>query len=165
MITAPAEPRLLIIWNSHTGASQAMARAAADGAGIAGALVPAIDTLPEMLMGADGYVFCCPENLGSMSGLMKDMFDRAYYPLMGQIEGRPYATLIAAGSDGEGAQRQIDRIAKGWRLKRVAEPVIVNFAAQTPEAILAPKTVPSNALKQCRKIGAALAEGLRLGVF
>ncbi len=161
----PAEPCLLIIWHSRTGASEAMARAAADGAGGAALLVNAADTVPEMLLAADGYIFCCPENLGSMSGLMKEMFDRAYYAALGQIEGRPYATLIAAGSDGEGAQRQIDRIVTGWRLRRVADPVIVNLAAQTPEAIMAPKQVPAAALEQCREIGAAMAEGLRIGVF
>ncbi|RNJ62886.1 MAG: flavodoxin family protein [Porphyrobacter sp. IPPAS B-1204] len=160
-----AEPCLLIIWHSRTGASAAMARAAAEGAGAAARLVAAADAAPDMLLGADGYIFVCPENLGSMSGMMKEMFDRAYYPVLGQMEGRPYATLIAAGSDGEGAQRQIDRIVKGWRLRRVAEPFIVNLAAQTPEAIAAPKQVPAKMLNECRQIGAALAEGLRLGVF
>ena len=82
-----------------------------------------------------------------------------------KVEGRAYATLIAAGSDGEGAQRQIDRIATGWRLRRVAEPVIVNLAAQTPEAILAPKDVPAADLETCRLLGAALAEGLASGIF
>ncbi len=100
-----------------------------------------------------------------MSGLMKEMFDRSYYPVLGRIEGRPYATVIAAGSDGEGAQRQIDRIATGWRLKRVADSVIVNFAAQTPEAIAAPKVVTAKVLKQCRELGSALGEGMRLGIF
>lgn len=165
MSLAERQPRLLILWHSRTGASAAMARAAAEGAGEAGWLVAAGDALPETLLAADGYLFCCPENLGGMSGLMKEMFDRAYYPLLGQVEGRPYATLIAAGSDGEGAQRQIDRIVTGWRLKRVAEPLIVNLAAQTPQAITAPKQVPANALAACREIGGALAEGLRLGVF
>ena len=96
---------------------------------------------------------------------MKEMFDRCYYPVLGRIEGRPYATIIAAGSDGEGAQSQIDRIAKGWRLKRVAEPVIVNTEAQTPEAILADKTVPDNRIEECRSLGEAMAEGLAAGIF
>lgn len=165
MSGASPEPRLLIAWHSRTGASAAMALAAADGAGAAAWLVPAADAMPDMLLAADGFIFACPENLGTMSGLMKEMFDRAYYPVLGRIEGRPYATLIAAGSDGEGAQRQIDRIATGWRLKRVAEPLIVNLAAQSPEAILATKHVPGSALERCRETGAALAEGLRLGVF
>lgn len=127
--------------------------------------MPAADVVPQMLLAADGYIFCGPENLGSMSGMMKEMFDCAYYPVLGRIEGRPYATLIAAGSDGEGAQRQIDRIATGWRLRRVAEPVIVCLGAQTPEAIAAPKQVSDNLLKQCREVGAGMAEGLRIGVF
>jgi multimeric flavodoxin WrbA len=159
------EPRLLIIWHSRTGAAEAMAAAAAEGAGAAGWLVAAADATAEMLLAADGYIFACPENLGTASGMMKEMFDRTYYPVLGQIEGRPYATLIAAGSDGEGAQRQIDRIVTGWRLRRVAEPLIVNLAAQTPEAIAAPKQVSAHRLDQCRAIGAALAEGLRLGLF
>lgn len=158
-------PSLLIIWHSRTGASAAMAHAAAEGAGATGLLVPAADAAPEMLLKADGYIFCCPENLASMSGMMKEMFDRAYYPVLGRIEGRPYATLIAAGSDGEGAQRQIDRIATGWRLRRVAAPLIANFDAQTPDAIAAPKQVPDKVLKQCYEVGEALAEGLCLGVF
>ena len=160
-----ADPCLLIIWHSRTGASEAMARAVAEGTGGSALLVPASDVVPGMLFAADGYVFCCPENLGGMSGMMKEMFDRAYYPVLGQIEGRPYATIIAAGSDGEGAQRQIDRIVTGWRLRRVAEPMIVNFAAQTPEAIAAPKQVPDGVLRQCHDLGAGLVEGVRLGMF
>lgn len=165
MNASPAEPRLLIIWHSRTGASKAMAQAAAEGAGDAAQLVAVADASPDLLLAAEGYIFCCPENLGGLSGMMKEMFDRAYYPLLGRIEGRPYATLVAAGSDGEGAQRQIDRIVTGWRLRRVAEPVIVNLAAQTPEDIAAPKDVPAKALKLCHEVGAALAEGLRLGMF
>ncbi|WP_026091874.1 flavodoxin family protein [Porphyrobacter sp. AAP82] len=159
------EPRLLILWHSRTGASEALARAAADGAGSAAWLVGAAEAEPAMLLAADGFLFVCPENLGSISGLMKEAFDLAYYPLLGRVEGRPYATLIAAGSDGEGAQRQIDRIATGWRLKRVALAVIVNLGAQTPEAIAAPKSLPAQALVQARETGAALAEGLRLGLY
>lgn len=117
------------------------------------------------LLAAHGYLFACPENLGAMSGAMKEFFDRCYYPLLGQIEGRAYASIIAAGSDGHGAQTQMDRIITGWRLRRVAEPLIVNLAAQTPEAILAPKAVPAPAIAAAAELGAALAEGLASGVF
>ncbi|MCT2558080.1 flavodoxin family protein [Tsuneonella sp. YG55] len=156
---------LLIAWHSRTGASEAMARAAHEGAAGRARLLRCDVVEPGDLLGAQGYLFVCPENLATMSGLMKEMFDRSYYPVLGRIEGRAYATLIAAGSDGEGAQRQIDRIATGWRLRRVAEPVIVNLSAQTPEAILAPKSVPGSALQRCRDIGEALAEGLVAGMF
>ncbi|MFT6475034.1 MAG: multimeric flavodoxin WrbA, partial [Qipengyuania sp.] len=114
---------------------------------------------------AGGYLFCCPENLASMSGEMKEMFDRCYYPVLGRIEGRPYATVIAAVSDGEGAQRQIDRIATGWRLKRVTDLWIVKTDAQEPEEILAPKTVSDSERARAAELGAALAEGIAQGIF
>lgn len=160
-----ADRPLLIIWHSRTGASEAMARAAVEGAGDAASLIAAEEANAQHILAAQGYLFVCPENLASMSGMMKDMFDRTYYDVLGRVEGRPYATIIAAGSDGEGAQRQIDRIATGWRLKRAMEPLIVNFDAQTPAAIWAPKTVPSATLAQCREIGEGFAEALAMGVF
>ena len=156
---------LLILWHSRTGAAEAMAGAAHQGAGDRARLLRACEAEPADLLGAEGYLFVCPENLGSMSGEMKELFDRCYYPLLGQIEGRPYATLISAGSDGNGAQAQIDRIVTGWRLKRVAEPLIVNLQAQTPKAILARKIVPETAFARCHTVGATLAEGITLGVF
>jgi NAD(P)H-dependent FMN reductase len=158
---------LLIVWHSLTGGSRQMAEAAAAGAaGEAGAtLVPAADADADAMLRADGYLFACPENLASMAGVMKDFFDRTYYPVLGRIEGRPYATMICAGSDGEGAARQIARIATGWRLKPVADPLIVCTHAQTPEAILAPKTIGERDLARCRELGQALSAGLSLGIF
>ncbi len=142
-----------------------MAAAAKQGAGSEALLIAGETTTPADLLEAGAYLFVCPENLGTMSGMMKEMFDRCYYPLLGKVEGRAYATAIAAGSDGSGAQAQIDRIVTGWRLKRVAEPLIANMGAQTSEAILAQKTVAETTLSTCRDLGAALAEGLVLGIY
>ncbi len=128
-------------------------------------LMHAEEVIAADLLKAAGYIFVCPENLATISGAMKEMFDRNYYPALGRIEGRPYASIIAAGSDGSGAQRQLDRIATGWRLRRVADPMIVNFSAQSSEAIMAPKSVSDKTLKACREMGSGLAEGLELGVF
>ena len=89
---------LTIVWHSRTGAAQAMARAAAEGAGGQARLLPAEQAMPDDLLTAAGYLFVCPENLAAMSGAMKEMFDRCYYPLLGRIEGRAFATAIAAGS-------------------------------------------------------------------
>lgn len=156
---------LAVVWHSRTGAARAMAQAVHRGAGGGARLIAAADAHPDALLAARGYVFVCPENLASMSGMMKEMFDRCYYPLLGRIEGRPYATAIAAGSDGRGAQAEVDRIVTGWRLRRIAEPLIVNLAAQTTERILAEKSVPAVDLERCRDLGAAFAEGLALGIF
>ena len=105
------------------------------------------------------------ENLAALAGQTKEFFDRTYYEVLEHINGRPYAVLICAGSDGENAARQINRIATGWRLRAVAEPLIVCTHAQTPEAILAPKTIGQDDLARCRDMGAALAMGLASGIF
>ncbi|NNC51892.1 MAG: flavodoxin family protein [Erythrobacter sp.] len=159
------ERPLLIAWHSRTGTSKALAKAALEGAGDLAEMIEASEVREEHVLAARGYLFACPENLATMSGMMKEMFDRLYYPVLGRIEGRGYATIIAAGSDGEGAQRQLDRIATGWRLKRVADPMIVNTDAQTPERILAPKTVSENVLQLAREMGQGLAQGLDAGIF
>ena len=161
--------RLLIVWHSRTGAARAMADAAARGA-TAEAEVEAVklaahEANPEDLLAADGYLFACPENLAAMSGAMKEFFDRNYYPVLERLNGRPYAMLIAAGGDGTGAARQMARIVTGWRLKPIAEPVIVCTHAQAPEAILATKTLADADLARCVELGAALATGLSMGVF
>lgn len=125
----------------------------------------AADAGPEPMLAADGYIFACPENLAAMAGVMKDFFDRCYYPLLGRIEGRPYASLICAGSDGENAARQIARIATGWRLREIAPPLIIRTNAQTPEAILAPKTIGPDDLARCEELGLSMAAGLAMGIY
>ncbi|MGR3635156.1 MAG: flavodoxin family protein [Shimia sp.] len=143
-------------------AEAAHAAAAAEGRAI---LLPAAEAGPKDLLAAEGYIFCAPENLASLSGVMKEFFDRCYYPVLGQLNGRPYAQMICAGSDGDNAARQLARIATGWRLKEVQPPLIVNTAAQTPEAILAEKVIDDADLARCADVGAALAAGLAMGVF
>lgn len=123
------------------------------------------DTGPADMLTADGYLFAAPENLAALSGEMKAFFDRTYYPLLGKIEGRPYAQMICAGSDGHNAARQMARIATGWRLKQIQDPLIICTHAQTEVEILAEKTIPKSDLDRCREIGAAIGAGLTLGVF
>jgi NAD(P)H-dependent FMN reductase len=156
---------LLIVWHSRTGASRALAEAAAAGAAGQARLVGAAEALPEHFLAARGYLFVCPENLGTMSGVMKEMFDRCYYALLGQIEGRAYASMIAAGSDGHGAQAQLDRIVTGWRLRRIAPPLIANLGAQSADEIAAPKVVPSSLLADAAELGAGMASGLEQRIF
>ena len=158
---------LLIVYHSKTGGSRQMAEAAADAAQaeLPIALKTAPETEPADMFEADGYIFCAPENLAAVAGVMKEFFDRCYYPVLGKIEGRPYAQMICAGSDGENAARQTARIAKGWRLREVQPPLIVCTHAQTPEAILAEKTIPEDQLAKCRDLGAAMGAGISMGVF
>ena len=161
--------KLLVVYNTMTGGTEQLARAAAAGASLEQEirvnLVRASKAGANELLESDGYIFATPENLAAMSGLMKDFFDRTYYPALDRIRGRPYAILICAGSDGENAARQIARIATGWRLKPIAEPLIICTHAQTPERALAPKTIGAADLERCREIGATIAAGLALGIY
>ncbi|MFA5521332.1 MAG: NAD(P)H-dependent oxidoreductase [Castellaniella sp.] len=159
---------LIIVWHSRTGAARQMAQAARDGAHAAARLLeadarftarlcPASQVQPEDLLQADGYLFCAPENLAALSGAMKECFDRNYYAVLDQLNGRPYALLISAGSDGRMAAQQATRICTGWRLRPALPPLIVNLAAQTPQAILAPKTLPEADRQASAEAGATLA--------
>jgi multimeric flavodoxin WrbA len=160
---------LLIIYHSMTGGTLQMAQAAAAGArvepGVAVSLLRAAEARAEDVLAADGYIFASPENLAGMSGMMKDFFDRTYYAVFEQINGRAFVTLICAGSDGRGAAQQIERIATGWRLKQIADPYIVCTHAQTPEEILKPKRIDAASLARCEELGKTLASGLALGIF
>ena len=161
--------KLLIVYQSLTGGAAQMAQAAAAGAAtetnVAVELVTAPAAGPQLLLESDGYLFVCPENLAAIAGLMKDFFDRCYYPVLERLNGRPYATLICAGSDGSNAARQIERIATGWRLKEIGPPLIVCTHAQTPEEILKPKQIGEADLARCREVGATLAAGLEFGIY
>ena len=159
--------QLLIVYHSRTGGSRQMAQATADAAAqeCETVLKSAQDAGPDDLLAADGYIFCAPENLAAISGVMKDFFDRCYYPVLGQLNGRPYAQMVCAGSDGQNAARQTARIATGWRLREVQVPLILCTHAQTSEAILAPKSLTEAELAPCRELWAAIGAGLSLGVF
>ena len=160
---------LLIVVHSLTGGTRQMAEAAASGAvgepEVRVRLLSAGDAVAADVLDADAYIFATPENLGTMAGRMKDFFDRCYYPVLDRINGRPFAVMVCAGSDGQGAVRQIVRIVTGWRLRSVAEPIIVCTNAQSPEAILAPKRIPDVELERCRDLGIAMAVGIAGGIF
>ena len=160
---------LLVVYHSMTGGTEQMVRALVAGTaaedGVTTRLLHASAAQATDVLAADAYVFASPENLAAISGLMKDFFDRCYYPALDRINGRPYAALVCAGSDGQNAVRQIERIATGWRLRPVAAAMIVCTHAQTPEEILARKTIAAADLERCRELGATLAAGLAMGVF
>ena len=130
----------------------------------------AADATVEALLAADGYLFCCPENLASASGAMLEFFHSSYYHAFvssgapehtetSLLLGRPYGLAIAAGSDGSNAARQVERICTGWRLRPVA-PTFVhqNGLPQHRESILAPKgLLEPPARERCVELGGLVA--------
>jgi multimeric flavodoxin WrbA len=166
--------RLLIIWHSRTSTSEQAAKAAKKAAqatilellGLEDAdldhtkyeviLKHATEVSLDDLFNAHSYLFCAPENLASLSGQMKEFFDIFYYELLGKIEGRHYSAIIAAGTDGAGALRQLERICTGWRLNQVVPAIILNTASATKEEILAQKQLSPEQIAQAEEIGATL---------
>mgnify|MGYP001260561046 CR=1 FL=1 len=149
--------RLLIVFHTQSGNTGRLAQAVLSGA----ASVPeteaiclrAFDAGTSDLLAADGLLIGTPENFGYMSGAIKDFFDRTYYPVEGLMQATPYAVFVSAGNDGTGAVREIDRIAKGYGWRSVAEPVISR------------KSVSEADIVACRELGEAMATGLALGIF
>ena len=134
-----------------------MASAVAGGAsresGVLVSLKPASEADTSDLLGADGVLFGTPENLGYMSGALKDFFDRTYYPAQPYQLSLPYALFVSAGNDGSGAVREVARILLGYPMKKIAEPII---AYGEPD---------NQVLERCLELGESVAAGISLGVF
>ncbi len=110
-------------------------------------------TTPAEVLSADAIILGATENLGYMSGALKDFFDRCYCPCLGRTEGMPYAFYICAGNDGTGAKRSVETIVTGLRWRKIQEPLIFRGAWRDEFAA------------QCRELGTMMAAGLEAGVF
>jgi multimeric flavodoxin WrbA len=155
-----AEPkRLLIVAHAPSPNTLRLREAALEGArhpdiaGVETVMRPPLDAGPDDVLAAQAVLLGTTENLGYMSGALKDFFDRSYYPCLERTEGLPYAVYIRAGSDGTGTRRAIESIATGLRWRAVNEPLICRGAWQ--EAFV----------DQCRELGTLIAAGLEAGVF
>ncbi len=152
--------RLLVVYHTQSGHTGTMAEAVLRGArreaGTETVLRCAGEATLEDLLACDGLVIGTPENFGAMAGMVKDFFDRTYYPAEGKTVGLPYALFISAGNDGSGAVTQIERIATGYGWKHVAEPLIVHIAQHE---------VTAADLAACEELGEAMASGITLGIF
>lgn len=111
------------------------------------------DTGPHHVLAADAIILGTTENLGYMSGALKDFFDRCYYPCLEETQGRPYALYIRAGHDGTGTRRGVETIVTGLRWKPVQEPLLCR--GDWDDAFL----------ERARDLGLYLAAGLEAGVL
>lgn len=149
--------KLLIIHHSQTGNTTQLAESALAGAQrepqCHSQLKTAVDANLEDLLWCDGLIIASPENFGYMCGMIKDFFDRTYYPAEPYQLNRPYGLLVSAGNDGSGAIREMDRILSGYPMKKVLPDVV------------AKGEIRPNHLKAATESGEGLASGLVLGIF
>jgi multimeric flavodoxin WrbA len=151
--------RLLVVFQSRSGGTQALADAVIAGASsdeiddVEVRVKRAFDASVEDVRWCNGLLLGTPENFGYMSGALKDFFERIYYDLLEESRGLSYALFVKGGHDGEGAIRSVERIVTGLGWKAVLAPVLVVG------------DVDDDALARCHELGITFAAGLEAGVF
>lgn len=151
--------KILVLYHSQSGRTARLAREVAEGVsavdGVELALKTAAQAGLDDLLACHGLAIGSPEYFGYMAGAVKDFFDRTYELARGRKEvfKKPYVVFVSAGNDGSGALGHIERIALGFQLKKVQEPVIA-VGEITPEH-----------LERCRLLGQTLAAGCEAGIY
>lgn len=154
-----ASKRLLIVAHAPSPNTRRLLDAVMKGArapeveGVEVVHKPPLEAGPDDVLAANAVILGTTENLGYMSGALKDFFDRSYYPILEKTQGMPYCLYIRAGNDGTGTRRGVETIVTGLRWRAVQEPLILRGEWQ--DAFVPP----------CEELGMAMAAGLEAGVF
>lgn len=151
--------QLLIVAHAPSPNTQALVEALLKGSkhpdieGVTSRWVAPLEATPDDVLAADGIILGTTENLGYMSGALKDFFDRCYYPVLEKKQGLPCALYIRAGLDGTGTRRAVESIVTGLRWNWVQEPLTLKGKWQ------------SEFLEAVEELGLTMAAGLENGVF
>lgn len=153
------QKRLLVV--AHTPSPNTERLRDAIASGVAGAASDSVEVQvlspfeagPDDVMAANAIILFTTENLGYMSGALKDFFDRTYYQVLEEKQGLAYLLIIRAGHDGTGTRRGVETIITGLRWKAVQEPLICR--GDWDEAFV----------DQCEELGMLMSAGLDAGIF
>lgn len=151
--------RLLVVAHCPSPNTQVLRDAVLRGArspdveGVEVVVKPPLEAGPEDVLAAQAVILGTPENLGYMSGALKDFFDRIYYPCLERTQGMPYALFVRAGHDGTGTCRAVATITTGLRWRAVQEPLVCRGPFREDFA------------SPCEELGLLMAAGLEAGIF
>lgn len=154
-----AAKRLLVVAHVPSPNTMALRDAVVRGASapdIEGVEVKALtpfEAEPKDVLEANAIILGTTENLGYMSGALKDFFDRIYYPCLEETQGLAYVLYIRAGLDGTGTRRGVETIVTGLKWRAVQEPVLCRGEWSQ-------EFVP-----KCEELGTLMAAGLDAGIF
>ena len=151
--------QLLIVAHAPSPNTRRLVDAALKGAGhpdieqVSVTWKPPLEAGPEDVLACDAILLGTTENLGYMSGALKDFFDRSYYPLLEKTQGLPYSLYIRAGLDGTGTRRSVESITTGLKWRAIQEPLLCHGEYN------------KRFLDDCRDFGTLMAAGLEAGIF
>ena len=151
--------KLLLVAHAPSPNTQALKDSVLKGArhpdidGVDTLWIPPLEAGPDDVLSADAVILGTTENLGYMSGALKDFFDRSYYPVLEEKQGMAYALYIRAGHDGTGTRRAVETIVTGLRWKAIQEPLVMRGDYDPTFA------------EQCEELGMAMAAGLEAGIY
>ena len=151
--------KLLIVSHAPSLNTRTLRDAVAQGAGhedienVEVTVLAPLDAGPDDVLACDAIILGTTENLGYMSGALKDFFDRSYYPCLEKTQGLPFAYYIRAGHDGTGTRRAVESITTGLKWRLVQEPLICRGEFQ------------KEFVDQCEKLGLSIAASLEAGII
>ena len=154
-----ADKHLLIVAHAPSPNTRKLAEATLRGAqhpdvdNISSKWIPPLQAGADDVRAADGIILGTTENLGYMSGALKDFFDRTYYEIIEEKQGLPCAVYIRAGLDGTGTRRALESILGGLRWKLVQDIMICHGKWRDEFE------------DQCEELGMTMAAGLDAGVI
>ncbi|MBI4835086.1 MAG: NAD(P)H-dependent oxidoreductase [Planctomycetes bacterium] len=143
--------KVLIVYHSQTGNTKLAAEFVAEGVRSVKETAPIVkkapDAGPEELIAADAVCLGSPDYFGYMSGIVKDFFDRTFYPTQGKLDNKPCGIFVTHGGGGTAA-KSIEQLCRAFRLQQLGKSVLV-------------KDKPDKASQEAlRELGIALAKSI-----
>ncbi len=143
--------KVLILYHSQSGNTEAAAELVAEGVRSVDGAEPEVKRAPDAsaddLKSCDAVCIGSPDYFSYMAGMMKDFFDRTFYPTQGQVADKACGIFVTHGGGGRAAQ-SLENICQSFAFKQVTETVSVKGKPD------------EDAETKLRELGAAVAKAV-----